>query len=98
MHITVIETKDGRKFVGFLRMWRPWENWLSIVDPDLDGGKETRVSFDDIVSAVTRNERIDIHKTGDEDELERARQDLAVGRKLNWEGYPKEKYKWEDGL
>ena len=92
MHLTRIKMKNGDKFSGFVMLWRPELGWMELQS----GGKRKRVSFDDIESAVTENERISINKIADQDELKRAREYLAQGRQYKWPSMPKKKFKWED--
>lgn len=92
MSHTRLITKDGKNFYAPINYWRPEENWFSLfVD-----GKEIRFSFDDVLLLITPEERIHSNKIGELDEMERASKDLADGRKFNWPGYPKEKFRWEN--
>ena len=93
---TVVVTKDGKEFSGHIRYWRPEENWFSIdYCGEDDLGVEKRFCFDDVESAITKEERIRLGVIGDQDQLERAREDLADGRKYGWKGYPEEMFDWE---
>jgi hypothetical protein len=90
MHHTTVKLKDGRVLCGPIDMWRPQENWMSLM------GVEERISFDDIASGETDKDRISIDTVGNINILERARRDVAQGRQHGWDGYPKEKFKWEN--
>jgi len=91
MHNTTIITKSGEIYNGPIWVWRPQENWFSI----LWENNEEVFSFDDVKSVITYGERMSINKIGDQDELQRARKMLARGRKYRWKGYPSEKFQWE---
>lgn len=91
MALTKVVTKDGKQYNGPIEMWRPEQNWFSIVWAD----REKVFSFDDVESAITYGDRINVREIGDRDELERARKDLKDGRTYGWEGYPSEKFSWE---
>lgn len=95
MHNTIVKLKDGRVFIGPIRMWRPQENWLSIDDFDEGRRNATRISFDDIVSGETDKDRININTVDNIDIPERARKELHEGRMHNWKGYPMGMYSWE---
>ena len=97
MHTTVIKLKNGETHSGNLEMFRPCESFISIREwLDDNTCQINKYDLDDIESAVTLGERISINKIGDQDELQRAREDLADGRNYGWAGYPKERFKWED--
>lgn len=97
MHTTVITLKNGEKHGGNLQMFRPCESYISILEwDDNDSAKVVKYDINDMESAVTLGERISINKIGDQDEIARARKDLADGRRYGWEGYPKDKFKWEN--
>lgn len=83
MHDTTVKLKDGRVLSGPIDMWRPWENWLSLM------GVKEHISFDDIASGKTDEDGKDT------DVMEKARMDVAEGRRHGWEGYPQELFKWE---
>lgn len=91
MALTTVTTKDGEVFQGPIWVWRPQENWFSILWRD----DEEVFSFDDIETAVTHGERIGVDVIGDVDEMERARKLLRRGREYGWEGYPEEEFDWE---
>jgi len=96
MHVTKIVLKNGEEHSGILQMFRPKESYMSILEyDDKDVGTIQKYDFHDIKSAVTIGERIDIRTIGDQDEVQRARNDLVEGRKNKWEGYPKKKFNWE---
>ena len=80
MHITIIKTKSGKEYSGFVMVFRPDEGWISIVDGDV----LRKFKFDDLDSVVTKGERLSISKIGDCDEIERARRYMKDGRKRNW--------------
>lgn len=75
MHDTRIELNDGRVYIGPLWAFRPTEGWCSLVlDPiHYDDPPPDRFFFRDMISMVTRDQRISIEVTSDQDELERAR-------------------------
>ena len=96
MHTTVITLKNGEKHSGNLELFRPCESYISIREwDDNDKCKINKYDLNDIASAFTLGERISINQIGDQDEVERAREWLADGRKYGWEGTPKEKFAWE---
>jgi hypothetical protein len=81
MHSTIIELKNGKRVCGPLWTFRPKEGWLELAamdDEDLASIGNTehpgRIYLRDIVSAVTKGERISIGVIGDCDELARARE------------------------
>ena len=92
MHITIIKTKDGKEYSGFIMVFRPEEGWVSIVD----GDNLRKFDFDDLASAVTKGERLSISKIGDDDEIEKARRYLKDGRKFNWFNKDIPVMKWEE--
>lgn len=69
MHDTIVVMKDGTKISSPIYMWRPQEGWFSLFD-HID-----KIWLRDVKSAVTENQRINIKTIGDQDELERARED-----------------------
>ena len=97
MHITKIVTKDGNEYEGILKIFRPEENWISIsyFPNDAPLGIEKKFLFDDLKSAVTEGQRININTVGDQDEIKRAREYLSDARKYNWDKVPKNKFSWE---
>lgn len=96
MHTTVIKLKNGETHAGNLHMFCPCESYISIGEWDeQDRLKYNKYDIRDMESAVTLGERISISKIGDQDEIQRAREWLADGRKYGWEGTPKEKFTWE---
>ena len=80
MHITIIKTKDGKEYCGFIMVFRPEEGWVSIVD----GDELRKFNFGDLISAITKGERLSINKIGDCDEIERARKYMRDGREFGW--------------
>ena len=91
--ITVVKTKDGNEYAGPIQKWRPEDNYL-ILDTF---PKETKISFDDMVSAECMD-RISINSPIDgeyQDQIERARRDLKRGRKYNWFKKEVPIYGWE---
>ena len=70
MHDTTVIMKDGRKFSNPMMYFRPEEGWMSLM---IEPGPDEKLFFRDMVSAVTKNQRISINEFGDEDEIQRAR-------------------------
>ena len=92
MHNTKVVLKNGKVVSGFIMLWRPELGWMELqVD-----GKRKRISFDDIATAITENERVAINRIADQDEVQRARDYMAQGRKYGWPSIPKKRFKWED--
>jgi hypothetical protein len=99
MAITYIKTKDGKEYSGPIVKWRPGENWFSIFDLGEPSG-DRKFSFDEIESAVTKGERVNIHSPlegEDRDELERARKCLQDARKYGWDDFTEDTplFEWE---
>jgi len=74
MHDTYVVMKDGRIFCGPIRLFRPEEGYLTLIlDPQhYDYPIPDKIWLRDVESAVTKNQRVTISRTEDEDELERA--------------------------
>jgi hypothetical protein len=72
MHDTLVKMKDGRTFCGPIAMFRPKEGWFSVIDER----SPEQIPFREVASAVTKDQRCRVGQAGigDEDELERARQ------------------------
>lgn len=93
MHLTKIVTKKGKVFTGVIVEWRPSLGFM-VLD---DGKKTVKIRFDDMKSAVTHGERVAPGKTGDMDDLERARQYMRKAREHGWDGLSPDSplRKWE---
>ena len=76
MHTTTMKTKDGRTYSGWLRQFKPEKNYFVLC--------EQGFQFSEVESMVTEGDRLPGGKIGDLDELQRARDYLAQGRKLKW--------------
>jgi len=81
MHTTIIKTKDGKELSGSLEVFKPEEGWMFVT---ICGEGCKKFYFDDLISAVTKGERLSVSKIGDCDEIERARKYLTDGRKFGW--------------
>jgi hypothetical protein len=92
MHETHIRMKNGELFSGMMRMFRPEEGWFSVLD---HFGEERMVMFSEVYSAVTPGSRIAFGMVTERDELRRAAEDLAQGRRHGWAGYPEDVEDWE---
>jgi len=68
MHDTKVVMKNGREHESPIHEFRPKAGWMTLFEP------EDRLYFRDMVSAVTKGERISIGRIGEQDELERARE------------------------
>lgn len=93
MHDTIIKTKDGKIFIGPIWKWDPIKGFLSLI------GNDEKFYFKDLVSVVTKNERVGVNKIRDVDELARAREWLKSARKFGWSDVPPDfpKQEWEEG-
>jgi hypothetical protein len=96
MHTTKVKLKDGKEYVGAIKLWRPCFNYFYLFNI------QRKFSFDECESIITPNERVNINSpvTGEEcDEMKRAKEDLNDGRKYGWEQdgipYPVKKFDWE---
>lgn len=105
MHITIIKLNNGMEITGFIDKYRPQDGWMSLMkgacirdkeNVSFDSDKPYMIYFKDMISAVTKDERLSINHIGDQDEIARAKYDLAQGRMYGWEGYPLEKFEWEN--
>lgn len=79
MHETIVKTKAGLEFSGYIWSWKPKEGWFSLAGCTNDGlnqlpGDGLKLfKFDDLESAITKNQRTFFNTIADRDELERAR-------------------------
>lgn len=67
MRYTDIVLKDGRKISAPMMLFRPEKGYMTLM------GIDEKFYFKDMVSAVTKNERIRLGVIGDEDEINRAK-------------------------
>lgn len=74
MHETIVQFKDGQEVSGPILAWRPECGWFSI----WDGFEERRIMFNEVQSAVTPAARVSVHGCADRDELQRAKEDIAL--------------------
>jgi len=92
MHTTTVTLKNGEVVAGPIWTWRPEEGWFAIIN---ECGDERRIEFADVKGATTPGQRIAVGVIADQDELARAVEDLAEGRKYGWDGYPSNQFDWE---
>lgn len=92
MHTTRVKTKNGDEYIGHMRKFRPEDNYFEIVTDDIQ-----KFSFDEVLSVITKDERLSGGKIGDQDEIQRAREHLIQGRKYNWFGREVPVMEWENG-
>ena len=95
MHITEIETKDGKKYSGYLEIFSPEKSFLAITTYTDNVPHYREFPIGELKSAVTKNVQLSISSIGDEDLLIKAHWFLSEGRKNNWPETPKEKFNWE---
>ena len=74
MHDTIVQFKNGEELCGPIMTWRPELGWFTV----WDGFKEREVRLEDVQSAVTPAARVSIHGCADRDELQRAKDDIAL--------------------
>lgn len=76
MHDCLVKMKDGTTWCGPINLFRPKEGWMSLMGEDA----QEKLFFRDMLSAVTKGERVCVSKIGDQDEIARARNDGWDGK------------------
>jgi hypothetical protein len=104
MAITYVETKDGKKYFGEIKTWRPMFNYFTLMD------ESRRFSFDECEKVYSKNERVNSHscdngKDGEFiDRMLDAHNWLNTGRVNHWtetdengnvQSYPQDSFAWE---
>jgi hypothetical protein len=104
MAITYVETKDGKKYSGEIKLWRPMFNYFTIYS------ESRKFSFDECEKVYSTNERVNINSCRDGkdgefiDRMLDAHKSLNDGRAYKWtetdeEGrehnYPSDHFAWE---
>lgn len=91
MHYTTVILKDGTELCGPIGTWRPHLNFFTLMN------REGQISFDDVATAETENDRVSVHEIGvNVDIMDRARRDAKRGRENGWDDWPEKKYEWEN--
>lgn len=72
MHTTIVKMKDGREFRGALWTFRPLEGWFNVTEE----GSPEKIYFKDCESVITLGQRIHPGVTENQDEIERAKENL----------------------
>lgn len=85
MHDTLVTLKNGTQYRGFIWKVRPAEGYFTL--GGVSGQDDPiRIELNDVMTAVTLNERICYGKTGDCDELAQWRKYMRDGRVYGWDG------------
>jgi hypothetical protein len=73
MRDTMVIMKDGREYCAPIWEFNPKDGYIKLL------GITLKLYFKDMISCITKNERVSRYKIGDVNEIERAKQ-------LGWKG------------